>query len=110
PPLSPPPAPSPLSRRAHNPSPQTPPAVGERGGGGRCSLAQPGQCRRAARLFELGPTPELLRDSKQVDRLIALEQADHRVEDLAVALLVEVGGLEQLDRLGKAIALEKDGA
>ena len=84
--------------------------VGQEMGGGRGLFHQPRQGRGAADLFELGAPPQLLRHREQVHRLIALEEPDHRVEDLAMTLLVEVGRLQELDRLGQALALEQDGA
>ena len=63
-------------------------------GGSRGFFHQPRQGRRAADLLELGAPPQLFRHREQIHRLIALEEPEHRVEDLAMALLVEIGRLQ----------------
>src|SRR6185295_17785975 len=82
--------------------------VGEQVGRGRGLLDQAREGGRAAHLLQGRAPFQLLRHGEQIHRLVALEEREGGVEDLAVPFLVEVGGLEELDRLGQALALQED--
>ena len=49
-------------------------------------------------------------DGDDVDRLAALEQLEHRLEDLAVRLAVEVRGPQELGDLDDRVAVDEDRA
>ena len=63
-----------------------------------------------AHLLEHALAPEGLRHRDGVGRLPALEQMDHRPEDLPVRLLVELLGDQELDGPREQARLEQDGA
>ena len=67
-----------------------------RGNGGL--LHEGGQHRLPADLLEDPRPPELLRDGQGIGGLAPLEPAEHGAKDLPVTLLVEVLGLDELDR------------
>src|SRR5262245_59120124 len=81
--------------------------VREKGGGSRGLFHERAQRRGPAHFLELVPASELLGDSQEVNRLVALEERQHGVEDLAVAFLVEVGRLEELDGAREAFPIEE---
>jgi hypothetical protein len=85
------------------------PVSEEVGGGGRL-LHQHGEGGGTAHRLQIVLALELLGQRDEIDGLVALEEHEHGVEDLPVPLLVEVGGAEDLDRLGQALALEQNGA
>src|SRR4029434_4078136 len=82
--------------------------VGEQVGRGGRLFHQAREGSRPAHLFQRRVPLQLFRDGQQIDRFVALEERQRSVEDLAVAFLVEVGRLEQLDRLGQALPLQQD--
>src|SRR5438132_2074841 len=82
-------------------------AVGKEMGGRGRRLGESAERGGTSDLVELAAPAELLGDGEQVHRLVALEEREHGVEDLAVAFLVKVGGLEELDRLGKALPIQE---
>src|SRR5207249_11827680 len=58
--------------------------------------------------LDLATAAQLLGYGEEIHGLVALEEADHGVEDLPMALLVEVGRFQELDRLGQTLPLEQD--
>jgi hypothetical protein len=77
---------------------------------GRRLVAQAGEVRAAADLLELVRSLEHLRHGHDVDRLPALEQIEHRREDQAVRLPVEVVRAEELGDLDHGVPVDEDGA
>src|SRR5713226_3717659 len=82
--------------------------VGEEVGRGGRLLHQAREGGGSPDLLQLRAPLQLLRDGEEVHRIVALEEREGGIEDLAVPFLVEVGRLEQLDGLGQALALQQD--
>ena len=78
--------------------------------GGRHALGQLGQVGGAADVLQLVARPQRVGERDQVDRLVALAQVEHRPEDLAVGLAVEVLGDDQLDGAIERRVVEQDAA
>ena len=78
-------------------------------GGGRV-VAERGEVARAADRLQLAVALERLRDRDDVYRLAVLEQVQHRREDAAVGLAVEILGVEEVRDLDDRVAVDEDGA
>ena len=78
--------------------------------GGRRRAREARQVGPAADRLQLARPLEGLRDRDDVDRLAPLEQVEHRLEDLAVRLPVEVRGPQELGDLDDRVAVDEDRA
>jgi len=72
-------------------------------------VAQRREVARSADSVQLARALQRLRDGDHVDWLAMLEQLQHRGEDAAVGLAVEVLGMEEVRHLNDGVAVDEDG-
>ena len=86
-----------------------PAVLGDVDGGGSV-IAERGEVARAADCLQFAIPFQRLRDGDHVYRLAVLEEAEHRREDAAVGLAVEVLGVQEVRHLDDRVAIYQDGA
>ena len=79
-------------------------------GRARHAVDERGDVGGAADLVELVRSPELLLQRDQIDRVAALRQPDHLVEDAAVRVAKEIGGVDDLGGEVEGVVVQQDRA
>ena len=79
-------------------------------GRARHAVDERGDVGRAADLVELARPPELLLQRDEIDRVVALRQLDHLVEDAPVRVAEEIVGVDDLGGEVERVVVQQDRA
>jgi len=79
-------------------------------GRSRNAVHERGDIGRAADLVEIARPPQLLLQRHEIDRVAALGELDHLVEDAAVRVAEEVARVDHFRRVVERVVVQEDGA
>ena len=79
-------------------------------GGTRHTVHQRGDIRGPADLVDLARSAELLLERHEIDRIVALGELDHLLEDAPVRIAEEVVGVDHFRGEIERVVVEQDGA
>ncbi len=74
----------------------------------RHAVHERGDVGRAADLVEIAGPPQLLLEGDEIDRVVALGQLHHLVEDAAVRVAVEIVRIDHLGREVEGLVVQQD--